>query len=273
MIELRHLQAVGLRPDRVHLAVHLLQQEIELAAARLGAVGQASQCARWPRNRVTSSLMSERCATRTTSCASAAWIDGRSLPSSPTRSSSRAPQDALRPASAAVGDALDERRPACRGARRGRRADARPRARRIASSASSAPATRGFGAARQLSRFGRRATRPALADRQRLRAAAADRRASARRSTTPLLARLLDGRGRAPARTPRSARPSALATCRSLHDTLTSTRPRASRCCTSARTRGSSVGERRGSRSCRSRNRWLTLATVTPIVALVRPRA
>ena len=40
MISFRHLQAVGLGADGVHLAVHLLQQEIELAAARLRAVGQ-----------------------------------------------------------------------------------------------------------------------------------------------------------------------------------------------------------------------------------------
>ena len=33
-------QAVGLRAHRVDLAVHLLKQEIELAAARLDAVGQ-----------------------------------------------------------------------------------------------------------------------------------------------------------------------------------------------------------------------------------------
>src|SRR5439155_14473242 len=36
--QLRHAQAVGLRSDRVHLAVHLLQQEIELASARFGAL-------------------------------------------------------------------------------------------------------------------------------------------------------------------------------------------------------------------------------------------
>src|SRR5215212_7781871 len=35
--QLRHVQAIGFRTDGVHLAVHLLQQEIELAAARLGA--------------------------------------------------------------------------------------------------------------------------------------------------------------------------------------------------------------------------------------------
>src|SRR5689334_416798 len=38
--QLRDAQAVGLRPHRVDLAVHLLQQEIELAAAGLGAVGE-----------------------------------------------------------------------------------------------------------------------------------------------------------------------------------------------------------------------------------------
>ena len=62
--------------DGVDLAVHLLQQEIELPAAGLGASVSASQCARCPRNRVTSSEMSDRWATRTTSCASAAWSIG-----------------------------------------------------------------------------------------------------------------------------------------------------------------------------------------------------
>src|SRR5262245_38434950 len=36
----RDLEAFGLRPDRVDLAVHLLQQEVELPAARLRAVGE-----------------------------------------------------------------------------------------------------------------------------------------------------------------------------------------------------------------------------------------
>ena len=40
MISSETPQAVGLRADRVDLAVHLLQQEIELAAARLGAVAE-----------------------------------------------------------------------------------------------------------------------------------------------------------------------------------------------------------------------------------------
>src|SRR3954470_22278252 len=38
--QLGYTQAVGLRAHRVHLAIHLLQQEIELAAARLGGVGE-----------------------------------------------------------------------------------------------------------------------------------------------------------------------------------------------------------------------------------------
>src|SRR5437870_3680422 len=38
--QLRHPQPVGFRSHRVHFAIHLLQQEIELAAARLGAVGE-----------------------------------------------------------------------------------------------------------------------------------------------------------------------------------------------------------------------------------------
>src|SRR5688572_32793333 len=38
--QLRNAQAIGLRPDGVDLAVHLLQQEIELPSARLGAVGK-----------------------------------------------------------------------------------------------------------------------------------------------------------------------------------------------------------------------------------------
>src|SRR5215831_587833 len=38
--ELRYAQAVGLRAHRVHFAVHLLQQEVELAAARFGTVGE-----------------------------------------------------------------------------------------------------------------------------------------------------------------------------------------------------------------------------------------
>ena len=40
MISSGHLQTVGLRADGVDLAVHLLQQEIELAPARLGGAGQ-----------------------------------------------------------------------------------------------------------------------------------------------------------------------------------------------------------------------------------------
>src|SRR5437764_1323877 len=38
--EFRNPQAVGLRADRVDLAVHLLEQEIELASARLVAVAE-----------------------------------------------------------------------------------------------------------------------------------------------------------------------------------------------------------------------------------------
>src|SRR4249919_172058 len=38
--ELGYPQPVGLRAHRVHLAVHLLEQEIELAAAGLGAMGE-----------------------------------------------------------------------------------------------------------------------------------------------------------------------------------------------------------------------------------------
>src|SRR3954470_17596733 len=38
--DLGDLQPVRLRPHRVDLAVHFLQQEIELAAARLGALGE-----------------------------------------------------------------------------------------------------------------------------------------------------------------------------------------------------------------------------------------
>src|SRR5687767_5924949 len=38
--QLRDVQSVGLGPDRVDLAVHLLQQKIELAAARFRARGQ-----------------------------------------------------------------------------------------------------------------------------------------------------------------------------------------------------------------------------------------
>src|SRR5437867_4630270 len=38
--ELRDPEAVGLGAHRVHLAVHLLQQEVELAPARLRRVGQ-----------------------------------------------------------------------------------------------------------------------------------------------------------------------------------------------------------------------------------------
>src|SRR5205814_3713736 len=38
--QFRDAETVGLRADRVHLAVHLLQEEIELPAARLGPLGQ-----------------------------------------------------------------------------------------------------------------------------------------------------------------------------------------------------------------------------------------
>src|SRR6476620_2455548 len=38
--ELRHAQAVGLGPDRVDLAVHFLQQEVQLPAARLRRVAE-----------------------------------------------------------------------------------------------------------------------------------------------------------------------------------------------------------------------------------------
>src|SRR2546429_5015987 len=38
--QLGHAQAVGLRAHGVDLAVHFLQQKIELATARLGAVGE-----------------------------------------------------------------------------------------------------------------------------------------------------------------------------------------------------------------------------------------
>src|SRR5262245_10120942 len=38
--ELRYAKTVGLRAHRVDLAVHLLEQEIELAPARLRAVGE-----------------------------------------------------------------------------------------------------------------------------------------------------------------------------------------------------------------------------------------
>ena len=41
-------EPVGLRTDGVDFAVHLLQQEIELAAAGLGTVAELSQCTRWP---------------------------------------------------------------------------------------------------------------------------------------------------------------------------------------------------------------------------------
>jgi hypothetical protein len=49
--------------------------------------------------------------------------------------------------------------------------------------------------------------------------------------------------------------------------TLTSTRPRATRRCTAVRRRVSIDASDPGSRSCRSRNRWLTARTVAVIVA------
>ena len=51
-------------------------------------------------------------------------------------------------------------------------------------------------------------------------------------------------------------------------ETLTSTRPRATCFCTSAaQPRSRSAASDGGRRSCRSRNRWFTARTVTPIVA------
>src|SRR5713101_9201556 len=38
--ELGYAEAIGFRPHRIHLAVHLLQQKVELPPARLGAVRQ-----------------------------------------------------------------------------------------------------------------------------------------------------------------------------------------------------------------------------------------
>src|SRR5436190_21491729 len=38
--QFRHAQSLRLRSKRVHLAIHLLEKEIELAAARLCRVGQ-----------------------------------------------------------------------------------------------------------------------------------------------------------------------------------------------------------------------------------------
>jgi hypothetical protein len=49
--------------------------------------------------------------------------------------------------------------------------------------------------------------------------------------------------------------------------TETSTRPRPTRFCASARTRVSMAASEGGMRSCRSRNLWFTARTVTPIVA------
>src|SRR5579872_5712674 len=60
--QLGHLEAVGLRAHRVDLAVHLLQQEIELAAARFGAVRQRLPVRHVAAEATTSSLMSDRAA-------------------------------------------------------------------------------------------------------------------------------------------------------------------------------------------------------------------
>src|SRR5688572_32126467 len=38
--ELGHVNAIGLRPDCVDLAIHLLQKEIQLATARLVGIGE-----------------------------------------------------------------------------------------------------------------------------------------------------------------------------------------------------------------------------------------
>src|SRR5262245_29706176 len=38
--QLRHAESVGLRSDGIDLAVHFLQQEVELAAARFGRLDQ-----------------------------------------------------------------------------------------------------------------------------------------------------------------------------------------------------------------------------------------
>ena len=54
---------------------------------------------------------------------------------------------------------------------------------------------------------------------------------------------------------------------RSCTETFTSTRPRETCCWTSCRTRGSSSASICDSRTCRSRKRWLTVFTLTAIVA------
>ena len=48
-------------------------------------------------------------------------------------------------------------------------------------------------------------------------------------------------------------------------ETLSSIRPRATRCCTSARKRASIGASDGGMRICKSRKRWLTARTVTPM--------
>ena len=69
--ERRYAQTVGLGAHRVDLAVHFLEQEVELAPARFRAVGERGPVRHVAAERATSSLMSERAAMRTISCATA----------------------------------------------------------------------------------------------------------------------------------------------------------------------------------------------------------
>ena len=168
--------------------------------------------------------MSDRCATRTTSCASADWSMGSVALISRARSSSRV-STASGPLSAAAATAAmsDRRAPALRAA--GRRA-------RLAALAAAHLVERVDGAGDHRRRRPRPTPAPASASAARSRIASA----WGRRSRSPASAAPAPGRpsraassadGQRPGRSPRSTRPTGTGPPRGCSDTCNSTRPRA----------------------------------------------
>ena len=154
------LGALRLRAGRVHLAVHLLDEEVELASGGLARGEQRRACATWLPEPISSSVTSVRSASSATSWARRAGSSAMPRASSATRSSSRArwwstacgESAATRAASASTvepaGQIASERRPSRRASPRARRAPptarpgpprAPPRGRRRARRAGSTP--------------------------------------------------------------------------------------------------------------------------------------
>ncbi len=254
--ELRDPQAVGLRADGVDLAVHLLQQEVELAAARLGAVGQrvpVRQVAAEARDLFADVralrdphhlLRQRRLIDRQRRAQLAGPLEQPRLDLRRGRRRRRRQSRSIEPAE----------QPPCATSRSARRCA--PSRARISSSCVDGP---------RQHRLGRRGPHCAavlsgrpLADRQRLR-------------QPQQVARRQRAGDQSASRAPARARPSSARANASLSSTsapglpqsaatrCSSTRPRATRFCTqrahAAARASASAG---GSRSCRSRNRWLT---------------